>query len=122
VKRAGQALDESEQKLARFTLVDLFSDPAIRKQTIIVFLMSLTTTVGFWGISTWVPPFVAAIAAKAGQPAAQWASYAGMAYTVGSILGYISFGFLADDYGRKPVTIIYFIFALVFTPVLYFWT
>jgi MFS family permease len=121
-KRSGQVLDESEQKLARFTLVDLFSDPAIRKQTIIVFLMSLTTTVGFWGISTWVPPFVAGIAAKNGLPAAAWASYAGMAYTVGSVLGYISLGFLADAYGRKPVTIAYFVLALLLTPVLFFWT
>jgi MFS family permease len=121
-KRSGQALDESEQKLARFTLVDLFSDPAIRKQTIIVFLMSLTTTVGFWGISTWVPPFVAGIAAKDGLSAAAWASYAGMAYTVGSVLGYASLGFLADAYGRKPVTIAYFILALLLTPVLFFWT
>jgi MFS family permease len=121
-KRAGQALDENEQKLARFTLVDLFSDPKIRKQTIIVFLMSLTTTVGFWGISTWVPPFVAGIAAKDGLPAAAWASYAGMAYTVGSVLGYISLGFLADAYGRKPVTIAYFVLALLLTPVLFFWT
>jgi len=121
-KRAGEVLDENEQKLARFTLVDLFSDRTIRKQTIIVFLMSLTTTVGFWGISTWVPPFVAGIAAKSGLPAAQWASYAGMAYTVGSVLGYISLGFLADAYGRKPVTIIYFVLSLLLTPVLFFWT
>jgi MFS family permease len=121
-KRSGQVLDESEQKLARFTLIDLFSDPKIRKQTIIVFLMSLTTTVGFWGISTWVPPFVAGIAAKNGLPAAAWASYAGMAYTVGSVLGYISLGFLADAYGRKPVTIAYFVLALLLTPVLFFWT
>lgn len=121
-KRAGHALSESEEKLARFTLVDLFSDPSIRKQTILVFFMSLTTTVGFWGISTWVPPFVAGIAAKSGLPSAQWASYAGMAYTIGSVLGYISLGFLADAFGRKPVTIVYFILALVFTPVLFFWT
>ncbi len=121
-KRAGQPLSVSEEKLARFTLVDLFSEPSIRKQTILVFLMSLTTTVGFWGISTWVPPFIAGIAGKAGLPAAQWASYAGMSYTVGSVLGYISFGFLADAYGRKPVTIVYFVLALALTPVLFFWT
>jgi MFS family permease len=69
-----------------------------------------------------VPPFVAGIAAKAGLPPAEWASYAGMAYTVGSVLGYISLGFLADAYGRKPVTIAYFILALLLTPVLFFWT
>lgn len=121
-KKAGNVLNASDEKLARFTLVDLFSEPGIRRQTIIVFLMSLTTTVGFWGISTWVPPFIGGIAASSGLPAAQWASYAGMAYTTGSILGYISLGFLADAYGRKPVTLAYFVFALILTPVLFFWT
>jgi MFS family permease len=121
-KGAGQTLDASDQKLARFTLVDLFSEPAIRRQTIVVFLMSLTTTVGFWGISTWVPPFIGGIAASSGLPPAQWESYAGMAYTVGSILGYICLGFLADAYGRKPVTFVYFTLALILTPVLFFWT
>jgi MFS family permease len=121
-KGAGQTLDASDQKLARFTLVDLFSEPAIRRQTIVVFLMSLTTTVGFWGISTWVPPFIGGIAVSSGLPPAQWESYAGMAYTVGSILGYICLGFLADAYGRKPVTFVYFTLALILTPVLFFWT
>ena len=121
-KNAGGALAASEEKLTRFTLVDLFSEPGIRRQTIVVFLMSLTTTVGFWGISTWVPPFIGGIAATSGLPAAQWASYAGMSYTIGSVLGYISLGFLADAYGRKPVTLAYFVLALILTPVLFFWT
>lgn len=121
-KSAGKTLAASEQKLTRFTLVDMFSEPGIRRQTIVVFLMSLTTTVGFWGISTWVPPFIGGIAASSGLPAAQWASYAGMSYTLGSVLGYISLGFLADAYGRKPVTFAYFALALILTPVLFFWT
>ncbi|MBI1201290.1 MAG: MFS transporter [Rhodopseudomonas sp.] len=121
-KRAGNTLDSSDEKLARFTLVDLFSEPTIRRQTIVVFLMSLTTTVGFWGISTWVPPFIGGLAAKSGLVPAQWASYAGMSYTVGSILGYISLGFLADAFGRKPVTLAYMVLALALTPVLFFWT
>jgi MFS family permease len=121
-KSAGKTLAAAEQKLTRFTLVDMFSEPGIRRQTIVVFLMSLTTTVGFWGISTWVPPFIGGIAASSGLPAAQWASYAGMSYTLGSVLGYISLGFLADAYGRKPVTFAYFAIALILTPVLFFWT
>jgi MFS family permease len=121
-KRSGRSLGAAEEKLARFTLFDLFSDQAMRRRTIVVFLMSLTTTVGFWGISTWVPPFVAGIAAKSGLPAAQWASYAGMAYTFGSVAGYISVGFLADAYGRKPVTIAFFAISLALTPVLFFST
>jgi MFS family permease len=92
------------------------------KRTIVVFLMSLTTTVGFWGISTWVPPFIGSLAAKEGFNAGQWASYAGMAYTIGSVLGYLSMGFLMDGVGRKPVTIAFFVVALLMTPVLFFVT
>jgi MFS family permease len=121
-KQQGERLSGAEEQLTKFTLTDLFTDPETRGRTILVFLMSLTTTVGFWSISTWVPPFVGSIAAGGGLAAAQWASYAGMAYTLGSITGYIMFGFLADALGRKPVTIAFFALALILTPVLFFWT
>jgi len=107
---------------ARFTLVDLFADRSLRRQTMLVFLMSLASTAGFWAISTWVPPFVGGVAAAAGLNAARWASYAGMAYTFGAVVGYISLGFLADRFGRKPVTIVFFVCALLLTPVLFFAT
>ena len=122
LKKSGTALGKGADKLTRFTLFDLFSDPGLRKRTVVVFLMSLTTTVGFWGISTWVPPFIGSLAVKEGLNAAQWASYAGMAYTVGSVLGYLSLGFLMDAYGRKPMTIAFFVLALALTPVLFFMT
>jgi MFS family permease len=122
LKISGVALGKGADKLTRFTLFDLFSDPGLRKRTVVVFLMSLTTTVGFWGISTWVPPFIGSLAVKEGLNAARWASYAGMAYTVGSVLGYLSLGFLMDAYGRKPMTIAFFVLAFALTPVLFFMT
>ena len=74
LKKSGASLGEGADKLTRFTLFDLFTDPTLRKRTIMVFLMSLTTTVGFWGISTWVPPFIGSLAVKEGLNFAQWAS------------------------------------------------
>jgi MFS family permease len=121
-KEQGAALSTHEQALTRFTVADLFVDPTTRKHTIIVFLMSLTTTLAWWGISSWVPPYIGSVAAKAGLPAQQWASYAGMAYNVGAIAGYASLGFLADRFGRKPVVMTFFALAFVMTPVLFLWT
>jgi len=121
-KAAGAALSAEETALNRFTVVDLFAAPETRRRTILVFLMSLTTTLAWWGISSWVPPYIASVAAKAGLPGQQWASYAGMAYNFGAILGYISLGFLADRFGSKPITMLYFAAAFVMTPVLFLWT
>ena len=84
--------------------------------------MSLTTTVAWWGISTWVPPFIAGAAGKAGLPPQTWASYAGMSYNLGAICGYIGLGFLADRFGRKPIVMIFFAASLVLTFALYKWT
>ncbi len=121
-KKSGAALAAEDHALTRFTVADLFADPEIRKRAIIVFLMSLTTTVAWWGISTWVAPFIAAAAGKIGQPAQTWAAYAGMSYNIGAIVGYVGLGFLADNFGRKPIVMIFFAGSLVLTFALYMWT
>ncbi|TAL75976.1 MAG: MFS transporter [Burkholderiaceae bacterium] len=121
-QRAGGQLSKSEEALKRFTLVDLFSSQVLRRRTLIAVFMSLTTTLCWWGISSWVPPYIASVAAKSGLPPARWASYAGMLYNVGAIAGYIGLGFLADAFGRKWVTFTFFAMAFVLTPVLFLWT
>jgi MFS family permease len=121
-KQSGQALDAADHALTRFTVHELFADPKVRVRLIIVFLMSLTTTLGWWGISTFVPVYVGAAAAKANLSEQSWQAYAGMAYNVGAIIGYIGLGFLADVYGRKPITMLFFAASLLMTPVLFLWT
>jgi MFS family permease len=121
-QKSGATLDLHDQALTRPTLVELFADPQTRRHAILAFLLSLTTTLAWWGISTWVPPYIGSVAAKAGLPAQQWASYAGLSYNAAAIVGYASFGFLADRFGRKPVTMTFFAMALVLTPVLFLWT
>lgn len=106
----------------KFTLLELFADRRTRRITILAFLMSTTTTLTWWGISSWVPPYVASLAAKQGLSSEQWASFAGLFYNFGAVAGYIAFGFCADSWGRKPVTIAWFALAWVLTPVLFLWT
>jgi len=113
---------KSRGERVRFTLVELFADREVRRYTIFAFLLSLTTTLTWWGISAWLPPYVASVAGKAGLPGPQWASYAGMAYNVGAILGYISLGFFADAVGRKPVVLGFVALAWLTTPVVFVWT
>ncbi|HTM61246.1 MAG TPA: MFS transporter [Burkholderiales bacterium] len=117
-RRAAKARNER----TRFTLVELFAAPGVARVTFFAFLLSLTTTLTWWGISAWLPPYIASVAAKAGLPGPVWASYAGMAYNVGAIAGYIGLGFFADMYGRKPVTLVYIVLAFLTTPLVFLWT
>jgi MFS family permease len=120
--RARGEAPSSAEHLTRFTLVDLLADPRTRRLTIAAFLMSTSTTLGWWGISSWVPPYVASVAAGEGLPATRWASLAGMSYNAGAVVGYVLFGFCADAWGRKPVVIAWFALALLLTPLLFLWT
>ncbi len=121
-EKSGATLTEKEQALARFTVADLFAEPQIRRRVMLAFLISLGSTFAFWGISAWTPPYVAGLAAKAGLPAQQWASYAAMANNGAAIVGYAAFGFLADAYGRKPVTIAYVALAFLSVPMVFLWS
>ena len=82
-KRRGAELPAHERALARFTLVDLFHDPEGRRRALLAFLMSFATTLGFWGISTWVPPYIASLAGASGPAAAQWAAIGGLVFNAG---------------------------------------
>lgn len=120
--RAVEDLSERDASYTRLTLRQIFADPALRRLTILGSVMSLVTTCAWWGISTWVPLYVSQTAARSGGSTTAWASGAGMIYNVGAIAGYIAFGFLADRFGRKPVTMLFFGASLVLTPVLFLWT
>jgi MFS family permease len=115
-KRSGVSESAGDRALTRFTFSELFADPETRRRAIIAFLMATSSAVGFWGISSWIPPYIGSIAAKAGLAAPQWASITGMVYNIGSLVGYVGFGFLADAYGRRPITLLFFALSLVLTP------
>src|SRR6266480_754513 len=121
-KRSGATLSGQGEALTRFNMADLFAEAEIRRRVILTFLMSLASTFAFWGISTWMPPYMAATAAKAGLPPQQWASYVAMATNGAAIFGYAGLGFLADVYGRKPVTIAYFALAFLSVPIFFLCT
>jgi MFS family permease len=121
-QRTGATLTPEERTLTKFTVADLFANLEVRQRTIIALLMSFATTLAFWGVSSWLPPYAASLAAKANLPPQQWSAYAGMAYNLGGTVGYVCLGFLADRIGRKPTTMVYFLLGFAMTPVLFLWT
>jgi MFS family permease len=121
LRRQGAALNGEDAALVRFTLVDLFAEPAVRSRLLLTFVMSLSVTIGYWGVSTFVPSYVGSVATAAGLPAPRWAALAGLVQNLGALIGFVCFGFLADAFGRKPTTILFYLMCLILTPIVYLW-
>ncbi len=121
LRRQGAALQGEDAALVRFTLVDVFAEPAVRARLFLTFVMSLSVTIGYWGVSTFVPSYVGSVATAAGLPAQRWAALAGLVQNLGALIGFASFGFLADAFGRKPTTILFYLMCLILTPIVYLW-
>jgi MFS family permease len=60
-------------------------------------------------------------AAGAGLAAQRWVGLAGLVQNVGALLGFAGFGFLADRFGRKPTTMLFYLMCLILTPIVYLW-
>ena len=122
MRRSGAALAGEHAALARFTVTDLFMERSVRGRLIAASVLMLSVTFGFWGVATFVPTYVAHVAATQGLSAPHYAAIAGLLYTGIQIFGFISLGFLADAIGRKPTTMLWYAMSLILTPVVYLWT
>ena len=92
-----------EDRPAAPRLVDLFRPPVRR---VMIFATLLTTTVlfAYWGLFTWIPAYLASPLGSGGAGMGVAGSFASIvSMQAGALLGYLSFGALADRFGRRPV-------------------
>ena len=120
-RQSGAVLEGVDAALTKFTLVDLFSDRSVRRPLVFAFLMMLSVTFAFWGVGTFIPTYVAGVAAKAGLSGPAWAGWAGLITAACGTVGFVSLGFLADAIGRRPTAMIWYVACLVLTPIVYLW-
>jgi MFS family permease len=105
------------------TITEIFRQRESRRRVVLAFLMSLSTMVGWWAISSWLPLHTQQLARAAGlSNGAEWGTRAAILYTTGAVAAYVSAGFLIDAIGRRPFLILTYAGSLVMTPVTYLWT
>jgi MFS family permease len=102
-----------DRELVQFTVTRILSEPELRRRVSLLLLMSVTTVVGWWSVSTWIPQYAAQLSNNAGQQAQLSSSMAGLMFSIGSVAGYLVLGLLADILGRKLTTWLYYLGALV---------
>lgn len=105
-----------------FTVAEVFREHESRRRVLLMFALSLSSMVGWWAISTWLPAHTLKIATAEGRPHPdQWSAAAGILYTAGAVAAYVSAGFLIDAIGRRWFLLLTYAGALVLTPITYYW-
>ncbi len=105
-----------------FTLFQLFREREALRRTLIALALSVTTTTGWWAISSWLPVYTIGLAKSAGieNPVA-WGARIALIYTAGAIAAYLLAGFIIDRIGRRWFLFLTYLGSLLTTWVTYQW-
>lgn len=117
--RNGELVGTGDRQLTKSTLAQLFQSPELRRRLILLFLAALSTTMGWWAVSSWIPLFSAQQLAGKVPSVPTAITTVVVAYNVVGLAGYFLMGVLADWLGRKPAMMIYFAGSLVVVPLLF---
>jgi len=99
---------------------EMFSAQFARR-TIIATLLASSVLVGYWGVMTWLPAFLATPIEKGGAGLTITKSAAWLILLqVGAFFGYISFGWFADRFGRRLAFTGFMIAATIVVPLFAF--
>ncbi len=90
------------------------------KNLIVAIIVSISITVGFWAISSWVPTYAATLAPDP-KTGVYYAGMAGLLYAIGEIFGCIGFGLLAEIWGRRGTLVFYLAGSIIITPIVFLW-
>jgi MFS family permease len=100
---------------------EMFSAPFLRRTLIATFLAA-SVLIAFWGVTSWLPAFLATPLAEGGAgltvtKSAYWL----IALQAGAFFGYISFGWIADRIGRRPAFTLFMVASAALVPLFAFY-
>ena len=84
--------------VSRWVLLSEMLGPALRRTTLIAFALTTANMAAYWFKTIWLPTYFTAVR---GLPSGEAASLF-YADQLGSVIGYVSFGFASDHFGRRP--------------------
>lgn len=94
----------------------IFRAPLLRR-TLVATGTATLLLFAYWGLFTWVPAFLASPVEQGGAGMGIVRSSGWIVpMQVGAFIGYLSFGFLADRFGRRPVFLVFVLSAAVLVP------
>jgi MFS family permease len=106
------------EKAASVPFSALFS-PKYFRPTMVLLLVNFFGLFGWWGLFTWIPPFLSLPVAQGGRGFSVMDTTGLLVFLnlAGMFPGYISFGFVADRLGRKKAFAVYLLAAAFLVPI-----
>jgi MFS family permease len=106
------------EKAASVPFSTLFS-PKYLRPTLVLLLVNFFGLFGWWGLFTWIPPFLSLPIEQGGRGFSVMNTTGLLVFLnlAGMFPGYISFGFAADKLGRKKAFALYLLTAALLVPV-----
>ncbi|MGO8931433.1 MAG: MFS transporter [Limisphaerales bacterium] len=114
-----RGMEQGSGSACQRKLLELFQ-PALRRSTLVGSGLAFVAVFGLWGATNWTPTLVRSLPGLQGLDAgalASHVSYATMMLNVGALVGYLSFGPLADRFGRRAAFALMCAGSLVLLPV-----
>ena len=110
--------EQQSQPSARWS--EMFAPQYIRR-TLLATLVASSVLVAYWGVTSWLPAFLASPVEQGGAGLTVTKSAAWLiVLQVGAFFGYISFGWIADRIGRRPAFTLFMIGATAVVPIFAF--
>ena len=105
----------------RSNWLEMFSPPFAR-QTVIITAVAASVLLAYWGVTSWLPTFLASPLSEGGAGLTVTKSAAWLiVLQVGAFFGYVTFGWFADRVGRRPAFTVFMIAATVLVPLFAFY-
>ncbi len=99
------------------SFLSIFQPPLLRR-TLSASLITTSVLFAYWGLFTWMPSFLARPVEFGGAGlgivrSSTWI----IPMQIGAFFGYLSFGFFADRFGRRPVFLAFLLAASILVPI-----
>ena len=91
--------------------------PPLLSRTVLATCLTTSVLFAYWGLFTWLPGFLSAPRAAGGAGLSILKTSSTLVpMQIGAFAGYVSFGWIADRFGRRPTFVVYMLAAAALAP------
>ena len=106
-----------KSRAAPGSIVEIFRKP-LAGRTLAATALTTSVLFAYWGLFTWIPGFLSAPRSEGGAGLSIVGTSASVfPMQAGAFLGYVTFGAIADRFGRRPAFLLYVLAAAALVPV-----